>query len=939
MREISRIIHTKEFKSNLDPLEVVEKVMEWKETIETPDVVFVALAAFSLALPDPIHCSNANDLIYKKVMGAHDNKLFEDENLECAAVGFLALKLIQSSSLSDAMRLVEFLVNKQAKENGNSCFEALFSLGFIAQALHEHSSTSTRSDNISCSTAHTMMRQNLLSIFSEINASLKETNSLFCSFIACLRVGVPTPDLPKKIVYTDIQMLEIQEGSKEIVKASCISLALATPALFHLDSRIIEATYYILMSLPWGYGKGLAIAAIIDLMTKANIDTTEILDQIYNDCLHSLTKTADGYLNDDVYFVFAKISEIYKIPYNDPKNSWFYRIFHPQKGDNFNSSTTSTAILALSQALGSVSSFSGTKITFYNHSILHSSTTKKKVDFFVKIMKSIVKNKRESENIYNSAILSLGILSSMRYAETSEDHLFSPKEKKSTSSLDYLDVSSLNHYNMHVYPDAATGTLVSLILSRCRKKTEEIHLPRSTSFVHSSALAQCLSCIKEITIPSNIIRCIDFLIRREDKLDNTLKEVCVDLIIAQASITRRATSDRQDYLKYYTSLSKELPLFFTSVVGAASHIILSNIWKVAPFLTSKDNVDVIDRLWTISCSDGFSAREFSISIFKSLKSILRCRQKQDTNSKLNEKILNKIPPAVVAKVQSLLLNESFKFMSQTVIFLGDRDETKQLNSNADLWSIYLDCLTEIPIDIYERHNFFSFHTDKVCENICRVFIISHLGKQGILVRTMEQEVLKSIAWIARHSLLFPDESKQPHHIPLWLGSFSLSTLSKMLSCEWKKDFISHFFESVHVNGIHSERFGQFAVETCHFLSAHRQKFGNNMKNRIEVFHSLLTIFSPSMNNFASFFLLPKNVWNDVSILATNDVPKNLGLLCSLYNMNSTVTNNAIRIIENEKEKHQNGKTKDFEQIVLACVDRKHSSIKYIMFANSLLTKF
>eukprot|EP00555_Chaetoceros_dichaeta_P015038 CAMPEP_0198259876 /NCGR_PEP_ID=MMETSP1447-20131203/8952_1 /TAXON_ID=420782 /ORGANISM="Chaetoceros dichaeta, Strain CCMP1751" /LENGTH=257 /DNA_ID=CAMNT_0043947373 /DNA_START=455 /DNA_END=1228 /DNA_ORIENTATION=- len=113
-----------------------------------------------------------------------------------------------------------------------------------------------------------------------------------------------------------------------------------------------------------------------------------------------------------------------------------------------------------------------------------------------------------------------------------------------------------------------------------------------------------------------------------------------------------------------------------------------------------------------------------------------------------------------------------------------------MEDNFSVWTCFYSCLSQIPIEILDEHDFFSFQEGGHSLNIARVHAVSFLQKKGILSKRGNNDIFKAQLWTAKQKLPIDRQGMSAY----WLATLHLAQASLNMSLESRKNLINAMFE-------------------------------------------------------------------------------------------------------------------------------------------------
>eukprot|EP00557_Chaetoceros_sp_GSL56_P000354 CAMPEP_0176502792 /NCGR_PEP_ID=MMETSP0200_2-20121128/14966_1 /TAXON_ID=947934 /ORGANISM="Chaetoceros sp., Strain GSL56" /LENGTH=1512 /DNA_ID=CAMNT_0017901935 /DNA_START=134 /DNA_END=4672 /DNA_ORIENTATION=+ len=314
-------------------------------------------------------------------------------------------------------------------------------------------------------------------------------------------------------------------------------------------------------------------------------------------------------------------------------------------------------------------------------------------------------------------------------------------------------------------PESAEGTLTCFLVNKLVERAE-------SALIHPSRLSLSLSCLQELALPSQFVS----LLRKTMDTDVDEKEIltgpCVDLLIAQLRIMRRAADERREYVKFSIELA-ELPseLFFIELWQHAPQF-LESLSVIIPQWNSAIAEELIPYVWS-HCSDKLDGDGtfYATAFLNSLTSILEIKDK---------------------KTSPMMIKAIYKVVITDVLPLIGTEMKGKINE--PIHAALFNCISKIPLQVLLEHKIFDLANDASI----RIQIISFLHDKGIL-QPEDPYLIRAILWAGKEK---PARNSN-EDLFLWNLSFNLSRAAMKKPMKARSEILSNLLEIMQVYGVRS----------------------------------------------------------------------------------------------------------------------------------------
>jgi hypothetical protein len=314
-------------------------------------------------------------------------------------------------------------------------------------------------------------------------------------------------------------------------------------------------------------------------------------------------------------------------------------------------------------------------------------------------------------------------------------------------------------------PESAKGTITSFLVEKLVERAE-------SALNHPSRLSLALACLQELALPSPFVG----LLRKTMETDVGEKEIltgpCVDLLIAQLRIMRRAADERREYVKFSIELA-QLPseLFFIELWKYAPQF-LESLSIIIPQWTSATAEELIPYVWS-HCSDKLDGDGalYAAAFLKSLANILELKDE-------------KASPVMLKAIYKVVINDALPE-------IGVRLRGK---SKEPLQKALFNCIAKVPLQVLHEHRMF----DLVHDPGIRIQLICFLYDQGIL-NLDDPYLIRALLWVGKEKST-PSSNEE---LFFWNLSFDLSRVAMKMSVKNRSEILTNLLEIMQVYGVTS----------------------------------------------------------------------------------------------------------------------------------------
>jgi len=891
---------------------VVQELCEWRHSMDQHDNALVALGAFVFAIPDRYQgtdLSNIADETCNTILEVYDSHKFAEPDAAAFALGFVGKRYARSMNL-DLVRGI------MGRLEGIHSFSGCYGLAMIAQVFSSSLDSMSKTDHsgkAACAIVGTISSI----LMSKFHSCMRKPNPRVLNLIACLKTGSGDDlDLTKSMLEVPQTDLIVEDNLRVQMKGILISLAVALPALRHLDNDLLAAACSLAAKCPWGVGKGYVLGSAYKL--QLNLPLEEMRD-LYSECVDAVAGAESGAPYDDA--LFAAIAFEKFLPQDEKRSDEIMSsIRRVVDGNEFSPDVRAAATLAICTHFGSIPLLSG-------NSYLYANTKKSSLETAVTSLTNMLSDPNESRRCTDMAAVALGMFCRMKFPR--KGVVFRPSKVTDPQTSDI--------------PLARDSTLLRKLLDLI-----EEGLANSESDQRVSLL---ISCISRVPLPGDF----SFLAKKSfnqvntERGTGTINAAFLRLLIAQIEIERHSGSNRSEFISLSIYVAKRPPAEFWSLFESTGGAVNQFMAATSTFLLRWPS-GIIDELlmnlWSISCFEISNRRSFQSakSLLLSIAATLQCYNIEDQSTAKSgrcKKSSGLLSPVALKSIRRLLIVEVFPSLVHVMPKLsstGNNDPTRTNDEKEEMqgntWTSYFLCLEHIPPAVLYEDGFLPIgkKREDFDTTVTKVYCIAHLAgsKRGEYFgsRTAtSREVLKANLWIARQTVSsLTVEQRTAIRISMFhLASSRSDPTSTPTDC--LRDLILQSFESMLVNGLDSLALEQLAVQ-CGYVCRCAANVGPSMSR----------LFTKGKIQYYSAEAFSPNTVTSVMILFLRDLPTSLGSITTTLDVSGLVANRCLRVL---KQVGRGGIPSNYElcnvavntlkQITTCCSDTESNSMQYTKF--------
>ena len=497
--------------------------------LQTHDVDYVYLAGAALCLYVPNYVQDANgaevsflDVINDWMVSVEDAfKAHQFQNLDVAyvALAFVGMKMLRSSAFSGTERIVELL----EAGTSQSSFGAPYGLALVGRAVQMSLSSSTidsaqdlgRRNQLICRITSVLTHELLLC------TKGGENNSLI-ALVAALKQGESSKGLVESVA--SIGELALEPTQEVRATSLFCSLALSAPTVGSTDATLSLAIYEMLQKLPWGSGKGFALAVVALECRAAGVFNEQALKEVHEACYTDLTSGEEPAF--DSLYALSLLETHFRDSGSDDVNPWLNTVDEDLLGGD--------SLLALVPLVGSFPCLGCRERNVYIPSMLSALAPTNLISLVTETVSKLRAKaglkKKKFADVVEGLVASLALppIKSTEFVD-----LQSKKDEVHQEQVAALDASRL--------PIGHEGTLLSFV-------TESLQVQGKSGFV-SEMSGNLFRCLEPLSLPRHFASCLlaPLLTTISSTTEDT-RVAALELLSAQFQGRRKAAFEGRDFV-------------------------------------------------------------------------------------------------------------------------------------------------------------------------------------------------------------------------------------------------------------------------------------------------------------------------------------------------------------------------------------------------------
>ncbi|KAL7554186.1 hypothetical protein ACHAWF_017596 [Thalassiosira exigua] len=809
---------------------------EWAETYGG-GFAYVAMAAFVASVDDSAEYWTSMNKIQATILEGQDNYLFESEDTKMICLALVASRMSRTADARVAV-WIDSIEQSLSEHSQQTCFGSFFGLGIIVSNLKAGNIKGTDPSD----TWRRQQAQRAMSIlWASFNSCLAQENDDVVGFIASIKCGEVTGDLSKAC--SDLESLAIRDGSAPRMKSIMIGLSLCFPVLSAISTGLLNCALSVIDKLPWGSGKGVAIAAAYKTALECGVlgqkDVSEAIaaasghaqdastgfgDALFS--LASLCRLCSGNIQKEL----GLIAKIRQDALRDNKS-------------NIGSDDKMMSILAGCAAIGELPGLASLEPN------ICAGVKKNFVADTVKVLEVVTSNNTRDLKCRGAATVGLGVLCAM--SKSANDR----NQTQKTSSSEFGSIQAKDGSLMHGVIEEIEKT--HSFLSKAPSGI------RDDSSIASKKLCALFSMLEPIAMPGHFGRVIELTLKTCPS--DELKTSSIKLLVSQTESRRRIGFDGRGFIDLSTRMVKMPYNEFRSFAGPVSIPAMASSLKNLIFqIPTSTGEEVIKKMWAICRTDltiSQSSRSM-VEFLTMLKIILISVKEGKPGSKKT------ISPALLRILHKVVIGDIFTDLCDQ-------------NTMEDVWTAYLQCLELIPSATFIEAggpNGSVSHLTVVGMAVCAPLCPKPKRKQ-----------LES--WIARQEM----ENLSTADLRGLLLAI-LTLVAQPLKVEEMVDSILNLFSVMVVKGIDTMCLYLLAAKIAFWWESqelHQLSYVELPRQRTS---NLSSLFVTKRLGF-SVHKLPLEVLTNLFESFIYDLPPKIAVLCNIWKEDLAISNSSSRILK------------------------------------------
>jgi hypothetical protein len=855
-------------------ISVVKEVNRWRGLLGSADISYLALAAFTMFVPDTltgdsgvsiIDLGHIMESIRDDIWLAYEGHQFQSRDVANLCVGLIGVRAVHSRYNAFVVKSIETLEKSLREQGGQASFGACYGLALIAQtgsAVSESGEISAAS-----STIETLSWINRIAamLVNEIQLCFRDRIPVFVTLVACLKIGKISPDLLQSITAVTDEVV-IPDTSAQKVRSLLLSLALCIQAVDTVSNELMLSLYMFIEKLPWGTGKGYVLPnAALQCISSGMLRQADADFFIakHESEVESLFEAGDSSGFNDALLASVAMKTYELSTKSTMDGLSFVRFIFENSGSC--KTDESYSMLTLSSAL-LVSSFpcmgNGGPL-FCSAASLHPQATKEMVSTIVSLLSDVAEGSGRNKSTGVATQL-LGLLASLKGGPSNAPpcSIFG----KTHASSETSQSAKQGQVSLEKLPKPQEGSILEAIMDLVQQAWG---IPSSTT-----SLVQLLSCLESLSLPSHFARSLIEPMLAAD-MPHELKPACIALLISQVSGRRRAAFDGRDFVNLVSRLALLPPASFQSMVGDMGSVtFVSSLHSFLSKIPTDSVEEMLLSLWKIGATEieGKYKATCAVGYLRSLSLLLEPKKK--TNS-------SRLSPRTYTVIIQVLLQHIFPALSQNLV---NQEGILAGTEFHDIGEAFLDCLTSIELPILEENKFLVLKGDKdsTVLDLSKTFWTVRLVYRKYFEQKdrASKELVKAIAWFA-HQRGTTNFAAVSDAVLRELAA-AIAIAAKAEDSNSKKDIVSLLFEALHVQGP-----GTLCLELLGMLLCVWSDGGH-----CDSESSLVNVFFSGAYQFS---LLHPTTLANLSKLLLYNLPSNMGAYARSEKLRGLVSNRTLRI--------------------------------------------
>jgi hypothetical protein len=853
---------------------VVKEVNTWRALLDSADISYLALAAFTLFVPDAltgdsgfsiIDFAHIMETIRDDIWLAYERHQFQSRDMANLCIGLIGVRAVQSRSNAFVLKSVETLEQSLREQGGQASFGACYGLALIAQtgsAVLESGEISSASSKVQILS---WINRIAAMLVNEIQLCFQDRIPAFLTLVACLKTGKITPDLLQSLTAATNEVV-IPDTSAQKVRSLLLSLALCVRAVDTVSNEVMLCLYKFIEKLPWGTGKGFVLPnAFLQCVSSGMLrraDADFFIAKLERE-VESLFE-AEDFIGCTDALLASVVVKTYELSTKSTMDGLsFVKCVVENSGSRTTDESYSTMTFCAAFLVSSLPCMGNGGPLFCSDARLHPQATKEMVSAVVSLLSDVTKGSGRNKSSGVATQL-LGLLASLKGdpSNSPPSSIFGKAHALSETSQN----SDQGQQSLEKLPKPQEGSLLEAVMELIRQAWGTAS--------STTCLVQLFSCLEPLSLPSHFARSLIEPMLAQD-MPEELKPACIALLISQVSGRRRVTVDGRDFVKLVSRLALLPPTAFQSMLGDMGSVtFVSSLHSFLSKLPTESVEDLLLSLWKICAAEIKEKCKASCAVgfLRSLSLVLEPKKKT-TSSRLS--------PRTYTIIIQVLLQSIFSSLSQNLV------NEERIRVGTELHVVeeaFLDCLMSIELPILEENKFLVLNGDKdsTVEDLSKAFWTVRLVYRKYFEQKdrASKELLRVIAWFA-HQRGANNFAAVSDAILRELAA-EIAIAAKAENSNNKKDIVSLLFEALHVQGP-----GTLCLELLGMLLCVWSNGGH-----CDTESSSVNVFFSGASHFS---LLHRKTLANLSKLLLHNLPSNMGAYARSEKQRGLVSNRTLRI--------------------------------------------
>ena len=833
---------------------VIEEIKSWNDALDGVDQTYLALAAFCLFVPDTFVGRDGSSVdlsaivkeVEEEIIEASFRNRFRTRDIGSICSSLAAIRAMHSGENAWAEEIVRNIETSVVDLGSQPSYGALYGVSlFVSAVANQMRALPGQGDGI------TWIRGILSLLVSHLTDCIIDNRQVITTLSACLKTGSILPDLEDSLSsMDDIVLDDLSDATRSTAKSVLLGLSVTASAMALMDRGLQRCMYFLVQKLPWGIGKGLALANIFIACKGAGSlcakDEAELLEVFRR----TLSEITENEAVEDATLALVSLRA------------------QGQLSTDIDVLESSKSILTTAVSMASFPSLGSGASIFCSGPALYAHVTKDMISEFTRDLardtSSPVTSTRTLATVlfgyfayFKQALASRNVHYSSSVMETLKEGTGTEEQKHEGSKQ--LAFSAL--------PTAKAGTVVAEVFDVAKPYLEsprqEHETDESTSSLHCA-----LQCLEPLSLPGYYAQGLIAPLIQHDA-DGNKKAVSVLLLSSQYKGRRRAAFDGQDFLKLASQLAQQLASS-NSLIGGSKLAFVSSLADLIPKITSDLVSTVLSKVWA-SCVADITNTQDASSALAYLGAIEKLLQLAPGDSKSKDAI----PPRTVTILIEFISGEM-------LMTLSDGNKVESSSALAPLMVVlekYVFCLKQIPLKALEDHGCFSLDEAAGESSFLREICMLQLCAQQYFSPDRALRIVQHfVSWLVRQRSV----STQRGISNYGLGYLSMSVVAAaeaQLSGK-RKDILMLILEALHLEGLDILSLELVALMVCVFAKSS----GADVE-----------LSSPLLCGLVGSGRVSTPGATDISCLSLRDLPVNTEACCHEARITSLVANRLVRI--------------------------------------------